>query len=78
MKMPEPCLQCSVRKDEAVKKCTFRDWGTPCGPCDVSHVSSCEYYLPAARRGAARDIIRQRVAIHAPSGNSFSFLSKSV
>ncbi|EDR01320.1 uncharacterized protein LACBIDRAFT_333341 [Laccaria bicolor S238N-H82] len=38
--MPEPCLQCSTRKDSAVKNCTFRGWGTPCGPCDVAHVSS--------------------------------------
>ncbi|KIJ89522.1 hypothetical protein K443DRAFT_126750, partial [Laccaria amethystina LaAM-08-1] len=68
--MPEPCLQCSMRKDQAVKNCTFRGWGTPCGPCDVSHVSSCEYYLPGARRGTVRDIIRQRVAIHAPSAIS--------
>jgi len=70
--MPELCLQCSVRKDEAIKNCTFRGWGTPCGPCDVLHVSSCEYYLHAARRGEARDLIRQQVAIHVPSGKYLS------
>ena len=71
--MPEPCLQCSARKDDVAKNCTFRGWGTPCGPCDASHVSCCEYYLPAARRGEIRDLIRQRVAIHAPAGKSLFF-----
>jgi len=70
--MPELCLQCSVYKDKAVKNCTFHGWGTPCGPCDASHVSSCEYYLHAACRGEARDLIRQRVAIHVPSGKYLS------
>ncbi|EDR00135.1 uncharacterized protein LACBIDRAFT_314755 [Laccaria bicolor S238N-H82] len=68
--MPEPCLQCSARKDSAVKNCTFRGWGTPCGPCDAAHVSSCEYYLNDERRGAVRDVIRNRLAIHAPSAIS--------
>ncbi|EDR06520.1 uncharacterized protein LACBIDRAFT_328729 [Laccaria bicolor S238N-H82] len=68
--MPEPCLQCSARKDSAVKNCTFRGWGTPCGPCDVVHVSSCEYYLNDECRGAVRDVIRNRLAIHAPSAIS--------
>ncbi|EDR00193.1 uncharacterized protein LACBIDRAFT_314567 [Laccaria bicolor S238N-H82] len=68
--MPEPCLQCSTRKDSAVKNCTFRGWGTPCGPCDVAHVSSCEYYLNDERRGAVRDVICNRLAIHAPSAIS--------
>jgi len=61
-------LQCSMCKDEVVKNCTFHRWGTPCGPCDVLHVSSCEYYLHATHWGKARDLIRWRVAIHVPSG----------
>ncbi|EDR09221.1 uncharacterized protein LACBIDRAFT_326647 [Laccaria bicolor S238N-H82] len=59
--MPEPCLQCSACKDSAVKNCTFRGWGTPCGPCDAAHVSS----------WAVRDVIRNWLAIHAPSGTVF-------
>ncbi|EDR11713.1 uncharacterized protein LACBIDRAFT_324461 [Laccaria bicolor S238N-H82] len=55
--MPEPCLQCSIRKASTVENCLFWGWGVPCRPCDVSHVSSC----------AARDTICKRVSIHAPS-----------
>ncbi|EDR13910.1 uncharacterized protein LACBIDRAFT_321581 [Laccaria bicolor S238N-H82] len=65
--MPEPCLQCSVCKASAIENCSFRGWGVPCGPCNMSHVSSCEYYLTDALQGAARDTIQKRVAIHAPS-----------
>jgi len=71
--MPEPCLQCLVHKDSAVKNCSFHRLGVPCGPCDALHVSSCEYYLPAAHRGEVRDLIRQRVATHAPSGKFLTY-----
>ena len=50
IQIPEPCVQCTMGKNQKEDKCVFQGWGHPCVPCTTAHFSACEYSLTPVRR----------------------------
>ncbi|EDR06726.1 uncharacterized protein LACBIDRAFT_299547 [Laccaria bicolor S238N-H82] len=64
--MPEPCVQCSMGKNQKEEKCQFQGWGYPCVPCKTAHFTCCEYSLKPVRHAEVHSILGRHPACLAP------------